>query len=83
MRDTGLPDFRLLGGAQGFDLSLLFEARTLAFLLQFEGVFLDLQIAAPDLDHGRLFDIVAQLAAALDGLDQLGQSPRRRTGWPD
>ena len=67
-------DLCALVGAQGFQGALLVQACVFALLFQLEGLLFRFQILAPDRDHGRLLDIVAQLAARLDRLDQLGQA---------
>ena len=67
-------DLGALVGAQGFQGALLVQACVFALLFQHEGLLFRFEILAADGDHGRLLDIVAQLAARLDGLDELGQA---------
>ena len=57
-----------------FDLALLFQARLLAFFLDYERLLLRLQVAFADADHRVLLDVVAQLAALLDRFHDFGQA---------
>ena len=56
------------------DVALLLEPRGLALPLDVERLLLGLEVARADADHRVLLDVVAQLAALLDLLDQLGQA---------
>ena len=56
------------------DVALLLEPRGLALPLDVERLLLGLEVARADADHRVLLDVVAQLAALLDLLDQPGQT---------
>ncbi len=66
--------FAALLGAADLDLALLLEARPLALALDVERLALGLEVAGADRDHRVLLDVVAQLAAGLDVLDQARQA---------
>ena len=66
--------FGALQRAAHLDVALLFEARGLAFPLDFERLPFGVEIAGADLDHRVLLDVVAQLALGLDVLHQPGQT---------
>src|SRR5690554_702736 len=55
-------------------VSSLLQARGLALALALQGLLLDLQVATAELDPRVLLDVVAQLAAGLDVLDQAGET---------
>ena len=67
-------EFGALHRAAHFDVALLVEPRGLAFALDVERLPLGFEVAGADQDHRLLFDVVAQLAACLDLLDQLRQA---------
>ena len=67
-------EFGALYRAPHFDIALLIEARGLAFAVDFQRLLLGFEIAAADEDHQFLLDVVAQLAAGFDVLDELGQA---------
>ncbi len=67
-------EFGALHRAPDFDVALLIEARGFALAVDFERLLFGFEIAAADQDHRFLFDVVAQLAARLDVLDELGQA---------
>ena len=66
--------FGALHGAPHLDVALLFEPRGLAVALDVERLALGFEVAGADPDHRILLDVVAQLAAVLDVLHQLGQA---------
>ena len=63
-----------LHGAAELDVALLLQSRGLALALDVERLLLRLQVARADADHRVLLDVVAELAALLDLLDQPGQT---------
>ena len=65
-----------LGGALHLELALLGQARVLQLAVDVEGLALGLEVLVPDLDHGVLLDVVADLLAALDLLGE----PREALG---
>ena len=67
-------EFGALHRAPHFDVAFLIEARGLALAIDFQRLLLGFEIAAADEDHQFLLDVVAQLAARFDVLDQLGQA---------
>ena len=69
-------EFGALYRAPHFDVAFLIEARGLAFAVDIQRLLLGFEIAAADQDHRFLLDVVAQLAAGFDVLDQLGQAFR-------
>ena len=69
-------DLGALHGAADLDVALLLELRGLALALDVECLLLRLEVAAADLDHRVLLDVVAQLTPRLDVLDQ----PRQALG---
>ncbi len=60
--------------AAHFHVALLIEPRGLAFTFDIERLPLGFEVAGADQDHRFLLDVVAQLAARLDFLDQLRQA---------
>ena len=63
----------MLGTAE-LDVAFLQEAGLLALPFDREGFLFRLQVPRPDLDHRVLLDVVAQLPAVLDILDEGGQT---------
>ena len=66
--------FGALLGAAELDVALLLEAGFLALALDIQRLLFGLEVAGADPDHRVLLDVVAQLAAVLDVLDQAGQA---------
>src|SRR5262249_24644358 len=67
-------DLGALQRAPHLDVALLFEARRLALALDLQRLPLGFEVAGADLDHGILFDVVAQLAPRLNVLHQPRQA---------
>ena len=67
-------EFGPLLGAAEFDFPFLLQPCVFAFSFDVESLALRLEVASADLDDRVLFDVVAQFAARLDRLDQLGEA---------
>jgi hypothetical protein len=65
-----------LGGALHLELALLGQPRVLELAVDIQGLALGLQVLVPDLDHGVLLDVVANLLPPLDLIGEPGEALR-------